>query len=251
MFKKVTSDSINTSFCTSCGSTEYLENYPVEGKQICLECGKEITEIKLTVVLESRSESDCCPFCEKEREITEFLLETEGIMVYKCKNCEKLTGYKPPDLPDLFDYGSDSLSEKIAKQEGKFVYSPSKSKELKRALRKNEKAPIELCKRQLNALIREKLGQMNAAGISIETINSARRKVIDYLEKPLSHKQLTILLAAAIYEASREELIGFGGVKPVGEQVSERLLEKIFGVTRKTIRKWRKSLPRRIKKFYL
>jgi len=100
-------------------------------------------------------------------------------------------------------------------------------------------------------LIREKLGQMNAAGISIETINSARRKVIDYLEKPLSHKQLTTLLAAAIYEASREELIGFGGVKPVGEQVSERLLEKIFGVTRKTMRKWRKSLPRRIKKFYL
>jgi len=93
---------------------------------------------------------------------------------------------------------------------------------------------------------------MNASGISTETINSARRKVICYLEgKPVTHRQLTSLLVAAVYETSHEELIGVGGFKRVGEKVSERQLEKIFEVTRKTMRKWRKRLPHREGSFYL
>ncbi|MFX0117173.1 MAG: hypothetical protein ACFFB3_21690, partial [Candidatus Hodarchaeota archaeon] len=108
------------------------------------------------------------------------------------------------------------------------------------------------CRKQLNVLVREKMGDMNAAGISIETVNSARRKVVDCLEdKSMTRKQLMNLLVAAIYEASHEELVGVGGFRRVGEKFSERQLEKIFGVTRKTTRKWRKRLPNRINNFYL
>jgi len=128
----------------------------------------------------------------------------------------------------------------------------SRLKEFERSLRKKERDPSEKCKKQLQRLLNEKTREMNVAGISTETINSARRKAVDYLEgKPVTRRQLISLLVAAIYEASHEELIGVGGFKRVGEKVSERQLEKIFEVTRKTMRKWRKRLPHREGSFYL
>jgi hypothetical protein len=159
---------------------------------------------------------------------------------------------------EILDVMYDPLSVKIAKQEGrkakkiKLPIKASRLAEFRKSLRKREKDPIEKCKEQLQRFIVEKTGEMNAAGISTETINSSRRKVADYLKgKPVTHRQLTSLLAAAIYEASHEELVGVGSFRRVGEKISERQLEKIFGVTRKTIRKWRKRLSRRINNFYL
>ena len=106
--------------------------------------------------------------------------------------------------------------------------------------------------KKLNPVIQGKLAEIYKAGLSSETINSAINKVLNYLRiNPATSKQLISLFAAAIYEASHEELVGVGGFRRVGEKISERQLERIFGVTRKTIRKWRKRLSRRINNFYL
>jgi len=104
--------------------------------------------------------------------------------------------------------------------------------------------------KKLSPIIQGKLGEMYRSGLSSETINSARNKVLDFLRNnPVTSKQLASLFAAAIYEAPHEEPIGVGSFKRVGEKISERQLEKIFKVTRKTIRKWRKRLLRRKNNF--
>jgi transcription elongation factor Elf1 len=248
-------DSIEFRICPNCGSTDCIEDYPDKGKQICVKCGHKSVKIKLKVVETEREISDQCPFCGKEGEEDETLLETDNMIVFRCKKCGKLDGYKFPDVVEYdpeFGRVYDSLSVKIAKQEGKSIYSARRAKEFEKSLRKKEKDAVEKCKKRLNLLVHKKIREMNAAGISTETINSARRKVVDYLEgKPVTHKQLTSLLAAAIYEASHEDLIGVSGFKRIGEKVSHRQLEKIFGVTRKTIRKWRNYVPRRTDSFYL
>lgn len=104
---------------------------------------------------------------------------------------------------------------------------------------------LEDVKERLNSIIQDKLANLYTVGLSIETINSARNKVLNHLRyNCVTSKQLVQLLAAAVYEASHEDLAA--GVdstcKRVGERVSERQLEKIFGVTRKTIRKWKNIL---------
>ncbi|MGA3288753.1 MAG: hypothetical protein ABSD42_00740 [Candidatus Bathyarchaeia archaeon] len=35
--------SLEFKLCPSCGSTEYIENYPAPGVSICEECGHEVT----------------------------------------------------------------------------------------------------------------------------------------------------------------------------------------------------------------
>lgn len=255
-------DLIQFGICPNCGSTEYMEDYPVTGKRICTQCGHENVKIKLKVVGIEQEISNLCPSCGKEREENETIVEEDDIIVFRCNKCEELDGYMLFDFsayePEFDDRAYNSLSVKIAEQEGrkgKRITLPMKAsrlKEFKKSLGKKEKGSIEKCKKQLRRLLNEKTQEMNASGISTETINSARRKVVDYLKgKPVTHRQLTSLLVAAIYEASHEDLIGVGGFKRIGEKVSERQLEKIFEVKRKTMRKWRKRLPRRINKFYL
>lgn len=106
---------------------------------------------------------------------------------------------------------------------------------------------------KLNSIIKEKLAEMYRRGLSIETINIARNKALVYLKNNsvTSSKKLLNLWAAAIYEASREELVSIGGAAWRGEKLSERKTEEIFGITRKTIRKWRKLLPYRLTNLHL
>lgn len=106
--------------------------------------------------------------------------------------------------------------------------------------------------KRLNSIIQDKLVEMHSHDLSSETINIARTKVVNYVKNtPLTEKKLANLLAAAIYQASHEELRCIGGAVRRGEKLSERKIEEIFGVTRKTIRKWRKQLPNRLNDLYL
>jgi hypothetical protein len=104
---------------------------------------------------------------------------------------------------------------------------------------------LESRKRELDSVIQAKLERLRRAGVSMETLNLARRKVIDYLRtNTAAPKQLVILYAAAVYEASNDELTGVDGHKYVGYKIAERRLEDLFGITRKTIRSWRKKLTK-------
>lgn len=102
--------------------------------------------------------------------------------------------------------------------------------------------------KRLNHVIRDKLTEMYSAGLSNETITSARNRVLIYLRNnSLTEKQLVAMFAAAVYETSHEDILVAvpSRFQRVGEKISERRLEKIFGVTRKTIRKWRRLLASR------
>lgn len=106
--------------------------------------------------------------------------------------------------------------------------------------------------RRLNSVVQGKLAEMYRHGLSSETINIARNKVLNYLkDNSVTSKKMANLLAAAIYEASHEEIMYMGGPVRRGEKLSERKIEEILGVTRKTIRKWRKRLPHQLNALYL
>ena len=242
-------DLIEFGICPKCGSTEYIEDYPVKGKQVCIKCGHE-NVIELKLVVTGRQILDICPFCGKEREDDDIFFERDDITVFKCRKCEKLDGYKFPDFSGddyYFDFGShDPLSAKIAEQEGKHIYSAARYEEFAEALRKKEKArePIEKCKKQLGFLISNKTREMNDAGISFETIKIVREEVQGFLERedPVTEKQLNSLFAAALYLIQKSDQIYYR--KSLGKKVTEHQLEKIFGVTRKTIRKWKGILQK-------
>jgi hypothetical protein len=97
--------------------------------------------------------------------------------------------------------------------------------------------------KDLNRLMTIKLPELYRAGLSLETINSAKHKVIIYSwnNKP-SPKGIAKLFAAAIYVAANGVTTNGGLWKHQGEGITEEQLEQIFGVTRKTIRKWAKTL---------
>jgi len=243
--------------CPNCGSTGYMEGYPVTGKRTCTKCGHENTKIKLKVIKTEREIMDQCPFCGKEGEEDDTLFENDDTVIFKCKKCGKLDGYiyvflDFPEYPDeISDRSYATLSVEIAKQEGKFINPASKYQEFEKRLRKKEKSPIEKCKKQLRLLIYDENQEMKTAGLSYKTIGSARRKVYSFLESegPLTNKQLKSIFPAALLLVQNSDPINFGRI--LGKKVTERQLEGIFGVTRKTIRKWRKRLSRRINNFYL
>jgi len=132
--------------------------------------------------------------------------------------------------------------EYVCKPEWGEGKQPKFSKEFGKTYERT-KLQLEDLNTKLNNIITPKLAQMYRAGISTGTINSAREKVRGYLwTNSATSKQLVSLLAAAIYETSHEGIYFGGSRRVVGEKISERKLEKIFGVTRKTIRNWRKRL---------
>ncbi|MFC1486932.1 hypothetical protein ACFLRN_04500 [Thermoproteota archaeon] len=229
------SDSIEFGICPNCSSTEYFENYPMLGKQICIKCGHESEKIKLKIIEKQKEILDTCPFCGKEGEEDDTLFDKDDILVFKCKKCGKLDGYRFFDFSDYyceFAGSHDSLSTEIAKQEGSYIHPASKYREFKRALRKMEKDPLKKCIKQLHYLINTKRQEILAADISTETIRNAEWKAQFFIKKngPLTNKKLNCLYSAVLLCIS-------------GNKLTERQLEKIFGVTRKTIRKWKKILP--------
>ena len=233
---KLKSDSIEFVICPSCGSSGYIEDYPALGKQVCAECGHESEKIRLKIIAEEMEISDTCPFCGKEGDADDTLFEEDDILVFKCKKCGKLDGYKFSDFPEFdcgFEGTYDSLSIEIAKKEGKHVHPASKYREFEKALRKRENDPIEKSKKQLDYLIYSISQELSAAGIDRKVINRANCKVCLFIERkgPQTNKKLRSLFPAALLSIP-------------GHRVTERQLEKILGVTRKTIRKWKQILQK-------
>ena len=244
--------------CSSCGSTRYIENYPAVGVSICEECGREVASVVLKVIAEAEEEAVLskvtCPFCgaESSEEDENVLYEDNegffggGIIVFKCLACGKLNGYRI--LPCTFDLGEDVNEEgfnrktvETAKIEGSSIYSGSASKKIIKALKAKEKDPEEICRKLFQRIAKEKSPKMLELGVDPATIDLATWRVRSYLdlEGPLSEKQLQCLFSAEI-ALVQDELINEGKFK--GNKVTERAMQEIFDVDRKTVRKWKAVL---------
>jgi hypothetical protein len=95
----------------------------------------------------------------------------------------------------------------------------------------------EIKSRELNRLVEEKMADLYKANLSLTTINLAKNLTMRRIQTETSPIKIKTLLAAAIY-AKANTISTDGGIwKHKGEGITERQVEKIFGVTRKTIRK--------------
>jgi hypothetical protein len=166
------------------------------------------------------------------------LLNPFELLVLKCPLCKAVTAYfidNPDD--DFFDDGSDH-TEPMNDQSypmrttRKGVTRKQTAVYLKAISQKEENS------RQLNKLVEDKLPELYKIGLSLATINLARSRVAGRTESKISTRKLTVKLAAAIY-AKANNVTTIGSLwKHNGEGVTERELEEIFGISRKTIRKW-------------
>ena len=127
------------------------------------------------------------------------------------KTCIKVNGVKKRTLP-----------KKCAKAYAKYV---------KELYQRNH---------EINELIQNKLPELYKAGLSLETINFARSETIRRINQAKTRKKRTALLASTIYVKANGIATDGGLWKHKGEGITERQLEDIFGVTRKTIRNWAK-----------
>ena len=233
------SDSIEFVICSHCSSIEYIEDYPSPGNLLCTQCGHESEKIRLKIIEIQKEILDTCPFCGKGGEEDDTLFEKDDILVFKCKKCGKLDGYKFFDFSDGecgFEGEPNYLLMINAKNQKKHFHTAQKYQKFKKVLRKREKDPLEKCKKQLQYLIKSKRQEILVVGINNETIRIAKLKAQSFIERkgPLTSKKLSCLFAAALL------------ITP-GNKLTERQLEKIFGVTRKTIRKWKEILRNTLK----
>lgn len=187
------------------------------------------------------------------------------LVVFKCENCKLYYAYWVPPFTDddsvLVPAKEDEhLGKRIMeplhwKYAGKPEWGEGKRPKFSKKTARTYKESVlkqENLIKKIDALIQNKLQEMYRAGLDIETINSARKKALKYIGRNrVTQKKLVALFAAAIYEASHEDLRMVGGGKREGEKISERQLEGVFGVTRKTIREWRKRIPPRTNDFFL
>ncbi|TRZ53848.1 MAG: hypothetical protein D4S01_00555 [Dehalococcoidia bacterium] len=176
------------------------------------------------------------------------------LVVLKCKNCSSFHSFwiEPYTFDDTFitptkdDMKGRILEPPQWEDRGKPEWGEGKQPKFSKNIAKiYEKTVIQLedIDKVLASLIQNKQPELYKAGLSNETILAARNKMVDYLKSnSVTRKQLTGLFAAAIYGASHEEYIGVEGYRRGGEKIGEHQLEKLFGITRKTIRRWRSLL---------
>lgn len=114
--------------CPNCVSTEYIEDYPSLGNQICIYCGSEPTRLELKIVGYMDETPDQCPHCRaKQEQYYESLFEDGFTYVFKCNKCGKLDGYVVlEDEYGRIDYDDNSyapLAAGIAEHEGTHILS--------------------------------------------------------------------------------------------------------------------------------
>jgi hypothetical protein len=205
----------------------------------CSHCGQELTEL----------------YCRREELMKSW--NAYVLVVLECQNCRKVAAfYIEPSTDGGFLSDSSREDERLGGRilepphwkhvgkpqwgEGEPPLIPKKCAEAYKEATSKPKDPGQL--EELDHLIQLKFAKMFQAGLDRE-IDSARHKITRYLnDNLLTPKQLRAAFAAAIYNASQENADRIDVHLEQKEQISERDLEKIFGITRKTIRKWRKLL---------
>ncbi len=92
--------------CPNCGSTRYFEDYPVLGVSICELCGHEVTSTPVKEVDEEIEErffsKRICRACGRDQ-TDDLLLDSERIVVFKCKGCGQLDAYRISPITISFE----------------------------------------------------------------------------------------------------------------------------------------------------
>ncbi len=242
--------SVELTLCPSCGSTEYLPDYPVAGASICLRCGHGVVSVRLKEIQEDHngelrfSAKYVCPSCHKQGFPDDFA-SVEDITVYKCRSCGALDGYRV--LPETFasseelnDGGFGLKSAALAKQEGHLIFSATVSEKIAEKFERLEKDPIVLCQKQFKRLVDEKNSELGYLGVIDLAVEHAQELCIRYIAAcgPFTKKQLELLFPAAVVFA-QDELVR---LKIKSSKVSDRKVSLLFNANRMTTRKWKKML---------
>lgn len=239
--------------CPNCGSTENLENYPTSGISICGKCNHRTIKIPLTEMTEDAIYTQDCTSCGKEGEEDDTLFENESVVVFKCKKCGTIDGYQIINEPDDYSGNEDPYDGnynyktiKTAEKEGSLIFSAAKYQEIAKALKKKEKDPTTKCKKRLQVLITEKRGSLEKTGISVDAIKEAVSKVERFINKKgeLTDKKLMILFFAALLIKQEETVNNKNFREP---SLTEREMQELSGIDRKTIRKWKKTFEEKPK----
>lgn len=232
--------------CPNCGSADYLEDYPTLGKRTCGDCGHEIADITLKPVLGFNRIPKSCPSCGSSSKRKDIAYDFDDyVEVLKCLQCGKLEGYRIINIYDtthqIDEKQHSGLTVKIAENEGKPILSTQVNRKIVAALRKSVNSPKGKCQRRLNTMIKQMSETLETIKINPLILNRAKNQARREIQRngTLTEKQLQILYPAALLEA-QETLLILGEV--ANKAVTERQLEKIFKVDRKTLRKWKKRL---------
>ncbi len=234
--------------CPNCGSTEYLNNYPYPGTQICIKCGSTPKKTKLKTIQYNEEIPNQCSHCGAERQEDDTLFEEYHIIVFKCKTCGELDAYArllSGDFVGPEDTHYDALTVKIAEQEGKSVYTGAMIERMRNMIKKGEereKLFLEY-KSRLDHLVDNAAQKLTEIGVKPKTIELTRGKTLFLARnnQRFTENQLRSFLAAEI-SYMKESNLTTPKEEFFSKRISDTQLEKIFQVTRKTIRKWRKTL---------
>lgn len=209
---EILDDSINVKIETISPDDEYLDN--------CQKCGKPLVKVY-------------CRF-EDSKIGGDF-----DLLVFKCHDCkiayaywvddggsDDWLGWKMDDAVPTENQPLDAVRKKRAfpKTCAKNYVKAAKTQETK--------------SRELNRLVEAKMADLYKANLSLATINLAKNQAYNHIKPDTSPKKISAVLAAAIYVKANNVTTNGGLWKHQGEGITERQLESIFGVTRKTIRKW-------------
>ncbi|MCW4046663.1 MAG: hypothetical protein NWE99_03750 [Candidatus Bathyarchaeota archaeon] len=196
-----------------------------------------IFEMKIEELKSDEEVPDNCPRCNQELTLIYDRSEYDennpfSLLVLKCQRCHIAYSYW---WEEFCDPTYDDNSGYILSKKGKLIISKKAAAEYLKEISTREKRNKELIR-----LFQEKLPILCKAGLSLETLNLARNQAAAYIQQhKTSKKGISKLLAAAIYSKANGEYV-CGSWKHTGEGISEEDLAEIFGVTRKTIRKWKK-----------
>lgn len=241
-------DSLEVKLCTSCGSTQILENYPAPGLSICAACGGEVACVPLKVISDEEdwalTQNYICPHCHKDADCKD-VVEDISIVVLKCCACGELDGYKI--LPstggrddDINDGVFGGKAVALAKDEGRLIFSAAASKRIDKAVKEKEKDPLALCRKKFRQVLEKKTEKLIRLGVASKTIEEADYMANYFITRkgPFTDKQLECLLSAAVILAQDKLLL----TNNLACRVSERKISEIFSADRVTTRKWKKML---------
>jgi len=227
--------------CPNCGSTIYFEDYPVVGVSICEKCGHEVTSIPVEEVDEEIEENiyskRICRACGKNQ-TDDLLLDSESIVVFKCKGCGQLDAYRISPITisfeeDISDAAYSNKAAAIAKKEGHLVLSASASEKIVKAIQKKQKDPVIACQKELKRFTSERSHTLLERGVSCRTLERANVIAWSFITRkgPLTPKQVACLFSGVMYLV-QDYLSSKGELK--GRMITGLQCEEIFGVSRKT-----------------
>lgn len=208
---EILDDLIDLKIETITPDDEYLDN--------CQKCGKSLVKVY-------------CRF-EDSKIGGDF-----NLLVFKCHDCKIAYAYWVDDggsddwLGWQIDDAGPTGNQPLDAARKKRAFPQTCAKNYVKASKTQETKS-----RELNRLVEAKMADLYKANLSLTTINLAKNLAMRRIQAETSPTKIKTLFAAAIYAKANTVSTDGGLWKHKGEGITERQVEEIFGVTRKTIRK--------------